>query len=280
MRVLYLDEAGIGSVNNDPHLVVAGVLVRADTQWVPLANRLRELTVEFTPVGSKAPSCLHAKDIFHGSREFPRDQWDADRRFKLLKAIGSLPEEFDLPVVWSSIDREEFARDHPQDSLAEHLTDCYSTAAIVCLAQTEIYLRRQKGPVEVASVILEQNNEIQRRIPELVSFLREPGDAISQLNPGWEKFIPPRHLIDTPAVQSKSASSILQLADYIAFAVKRKVQKAPRSQVLTEPFARKILMIREAGGDRKSAIWNPMMMSNDQPTGLHFKGGKFNWRSK
>jgi hypothetical protein len=66
VRILYLDESGIGKITHEPHLLVAGVLVHGDKQWVPVRDHLRSLLEGAVPAGQPIPKCLHAVDIYHG----------------------------------------------------------------------------------------------------------------------------------------------------------------------------------------------------------------------
>lgn len=275
MRILYLDEAGIGKLESDPILVVAGVLINADEQWVSLSERLSTILKEATPPGVPVPAHFHAKDVFHGTREFPRNTWSEERRIALLRSVGSLPAEFDVPVVWAHMDRRKFAEEHPNSSPVEHTTDCYSVATIACLLKTEVLMRALGKKTEVASVMLEQNAELQKRIPSLVTFLKDPGEDVDQLIPNWRGCIPPRHIIDAPACQPKTASNILQLADYCAFAIKRKLQGAKRSEDLTDPIAPQLLTLRDSEDVTVSPMWNPKFMPQVYGHLIEFRDGEF-----
>jgi hypothetical protein len=151
---------------------------------------------------------------------------------------------------------------------------------MACLMKTEVYMRSLSQKSEMVSVVLEQNNEIQRRVPSLVAFLREPGEAAQELSKGWERCIPPRHLIDTPASHPKTSSSILQVADYCAFAIKRKLQGARNFQELTEPIAPQLLTFRDADEANRNAAWNPKFMPRVYANMIEFRDGMFRRVSK
>lgn len=276
VRVLYMDESGIGQIKSDPFLVVAGVIIHADTQWAELAKRLDRLLTTTTPVGTPKPRFLHAKDIFHGSGEFPRATWSQELRNWLLERIGSLINEFKLPVVWLGIDRKRYARENPNISPQEQLETAYLVGAVGCFMQAERLMREEHLSGEVCSIVMEQNHELQKRIPEMVSFMRNPGDDTKNLLPGWERVMPLSKLIDTPACQPKTASSILQLADYCAFALKRRLQNAPGSKRLTAAFSPQLVRYERLGGERES-MWNPVHMPSEWPYRVAFdeQKGKF-----
>ena len=104
VRFAYLDEAGVSNPKQEPILVVAGVLVHADTKWKPLERRLRSLAQECVPAEHLADFRFHAKDLFHGSGFFPRDKWSMEDRFRVLEELATLPAEFDLPVVYGAVE--------------------------------------------------------------------------------------------------------------------------------------------------------------------------------
>ncbi len=277
VRVLYLDESGIGKITNDPIVVVAGVVVHADTQWGPLASKLEKLLSEAVPLGVKRPQHLHAKDIFHGSGEFPRETWDQARRNQLLHAVGSLVGEYNLPVVWSAADRGTHARKHPDDTPAQQLGDIYTICAVGCFMQAEAFMRQSHNDAEVCSIVMEQNHELQKGIPGMVAALKNPVEAFGELEPGWERIMPLRKLIDTPACQPKTASSILQLADYCAFAIKRVMQGSAGARRLTGPLAGNLLRYEDpkARAEGKVAFWSPIHMPTLWPYPVVLEGGQF-----
>lgn len=262
VRVLYMDEAGIGKIERDPHVIVAGVVIHADTQWGPLANRLDQLLTDATPAGAKKPRFLHAKDIFHGSGEFPRETWDLPRRNALLWDTGLLIHEFNVPVVWISIDRKALRREFPNLSAQEALETAYLVGAVGCFMQAEKFMRQDHVAGEVCSIVMEQNHELQKRIPEMVAFMRNPGEEEKNLLPGWEAVMPLTKLIDTPACQPKTASSILQLADYAAFAIKRLIQGSAGAKRLTGVFSPQLLRY-EGLKPGHEHFWNPVHMPSE-----------------
>lgn len=276
VRVLYLDESGIGNIHKDPILAVAGVLIHGDTQWGPIADRLRTILDDAPPPGVKRPRFLHAKDIFHGSREFPRRDWPEELRYNILDQVGAIPAEFDVPVVWAAMDRRVFAEQHPKDSDASRLRDVYTVCALTCIMEAEIYMRSLKDSEEVCSITIEQNHELQKRIPEMIDFIREPGEETANLIEGWERCIPLKKIIDTPSCQPKSASSILQLADYCAFAIKRRLQQSFGGGRLVAPIAPQLLLYKSPDDvESEKSLWNPKFMPAQWGHKIIFKEGEF-----
>ena len=282
VRVLYLDESGVGNIKKDPIVIVAGVIIHADTQWGPLQRRLDDLLTEMTPFGVKKPDFFHATDVFHGSGEFPRDTWSQIRRNSLLAAVGGLVEEFKLPIPWMGVDRAEYARENPDDEQDERLRTCYTVAAVGCFMQAELFMRQRHMDGEVCSCVLEENKQLQKRIPEMIEFLRDPGEETKNLLEGWERVMPLTKMIDHPSPQPKTASSILQLADYCAFAIKRLLEKKGGGRRLTNPLKGHLLRYHVPGAPRRLAngkrpiLWNPVHLPSQWGgTPIIFEDGQF-----
>ena len=244
MRVLYLDESGTGSIEKDPHLVVAGVIIHADKQWHPIASLLRSLLEGATPRGQRVPRFLHAKDVFHGTREFPRETWPEDIRFELLDNIARIPEKFETPIVWSLADRAEFAVRSPSDTALQHKIDSYTTAALACFMQAEWYMRNVVGDREVISITMESNRDLNKRISEIYTFASRP-EIVGQVFTGTAVpgLLPLTKVIDEPSFQEKTASSILQLADFCCFALKRSAKQQLHHARFCKPLASAMVLI-------------------------------------
>jgi hypothetical protein len=65
VRIIYLDENGIGNIENDPDHVVAGILVHGDRQWIPLKNHLLSLLRSYVPQGAPTPIELSTRSQIH-----------------------------------------------------------------------------------------------------------------------------------------------------------------------------------------------------------------------
>lgn len=222
VRMAFLDESGVGSIRKDTHVVIGGVIVNADMQIPALQAYLRDMLGAMVPKGEKRPDHLHAKDIYWGTGEFPKDKWSEVLRFAILDELASIPKQFDLPVVWGAKCRQQFVNDHPGLKQGEELVSSYSIAAMVALIQIERYMRSETTD-EVASVFFENNNQIAKRAKQSFRFLRKAEAASMGSVAGVQ--LPLRKIFDTPSYQDKNDASILQLADFCAFARKRCIQK-------------------------------------------------------
>lgn len=275
VRVLYLDESGVGSIRKDPYLVVAGVLINADTEWMPISNDLAQILDDTTPNGLERPPCIHTKDVFHGSRHFHRDKWPAENRIDVIAGVGGIPAKYDVPVVWCAMDRREYAKQHPEEPPDQQKADIYCICMLVCLFHAEAYMRGLEDSSEVCSVVLEENKELQKRIPELMDWIRHADRHAEALPKGILNLLPFRKIIDNPGSQPKTASSILQVADYCAFSLKRRVQRSHGGNHLIAPLVSQFLVYRNPDDlASKEAMWNPKF-SGPLSDLVELRGGKF-----
>ena len=107
MYFAYLDEAGISNPEHEPWVVVAGVLVR-DRQWKAIESRLCALADEYATGDKREGFVFHAKELWSGGKNFPRQTYPAERRFEALKRLCSLISEFRLPMVQGTVHRNSY----------------------------------------------------------------------------------------------------------------------------------------------------------------------------
>jgi hypothetical protein len=255
VRIVYLDEAGNGSEADDHYLVVAGVMIHADTQWGAISKRLQDVLKNATPPDIPNPPFLHAQQIYHGTRDFKKEDWPRPVREALLDATAAVIADFKLPVVWGAVDRWKWRKDHPDHTPEMRLTGAYALAATICFIQSEWLMQHKIPSSEVASIVFEQNKDVQKHVPMMYEFLRNPTET-DKLYPWWRNWMPITRIIDQPSYQPKSGSSILQLADYCAFSVRRRTEKRRDGIRLSEHLMPNAiaLAMTDAG-----IVWNPAL---------------------
>ena len=84
VRLLYVDESGIGSESAEPITVVAGIGVHADVQLKPLEVYLASLVEKHIHPEDRAGFVFHAKEIFHGGKILTREKYAREDRWKIL----------------------------------------------------------------------------------------------------------------------------------------------------------------------------------------------------
>ncbi len=236
VRIAYLDESGTGSIESDPFLVVAGVIVDADGFAAKLTKSLHEILHMATPPGIRVPRYLHAKDIWHGTKEYDKMRWPHDRRMQILKALSLCPVAHMATVVYGAVDRAKLRQQNPGLTQRRQDEIAYAKAATLCIFQIERFMRERANEGEIASITFEAGPKGSRLVKEIANSMRfpKPGEFDNDVM----QFLPLTRIIDNPNFQEKTDSSILQLADYCAFALKRRETGSVGWEALCEEFLR------------------------------------------
>jgi hypothetical protein len=238
-RLAYFDESGTGKIEQEPHAVIAGVIVNADKQAKAIEKYLSEMAAEYLPKERKPTEVLHATNIWHGSKSFSRERFpDKWYRRQILLEICGLPSQFDLPVVYGFYDRTELERDHPGFSAADRIAATLGIAAFQTLVMVERYMRRFKH--EIAIVTYEDNHTSRNIIRETSNYFRthEPDQDFKE----WAEFFPFRKIHDPAHMAEKHESSILQIADAMAFAIARKLRNAEDCDYLFDAISPQLVV--------------------------------------
>lgn len=69
MKLVYLDESGLGPIGVEPYLVEAGVMID-DRQLARVKRRIQELVDKYVPEAHRPGFFVHAKHLFHGCKVF------------------------------------------------------------------------------------------------------------------------------------------------------------------------------------------------------------------
>ena len=216
VRMVFLDEAGTGKPEEEPYLVVAGVIVHADKQWKPIERRLEKLWYDHMPTDVPPGHALHAKELYSGGKVFTRERFDREARWHILDKLVAIPHEFNLPVVIGFVPRSEYPV----------LADACAQAFMLVAGNVEAYMRVLPDRDEVASIILEDNQEARRHVKDTQSKLQDR-DALLHLPAQQRDTYWLTRIMGEPHFEGKSAISLLQIADACAFAAKRKIMKKP-----------------------------------------------------
>ncbi|MEM6554689.1 MAG: DUF3800 domain-containing protein [Pseudomonadota bacterium] len=225
-RIIYCDESGRGNIKADPTLVLAGVMVHADDQRQAIEKYL-DLMYEDCARFRELPEgfCFHAKDIYHGTKHFHRDTWPREVREKLLDELLGIPAQFGLPIVFGTADRAHIAELFPDEDSETQLSLSYQRAAMSLMMQAQAFMLRDGDNGEVAIIVFENVERAPKALKALHKEMRDADSEMLKLEHG-EKYLPVDRLVDTPFFAEKHETSLLQLADACAFAIKRKLQRA------------------------------------------------------
>jgi len=228
VRVAYLDEAGTSKADEEPYFVVAGIILAPDGQWNLVEAWMRQLVIDYLgedafPTWGKHYN-FHAKDIWHGSGDFPRDKWPIKRRMELFEQISRVPATFGLPIVYSYIKKADFfrryeGRQKPEKFLATWLHGEGFMRTAKSIDQWLI----DNTDNEVAMLIAEDvDNPKKEAIQGLHAIFV---DRAMERMPGA---LQAERIIEQVSFMRKDQSGILQLADWCAFILKRRLQKCKK----------------------------------------------------
>jgi len=234
VRLTYLDEAGVSNPAQEPFLVVAGVMLDPDRHYGALDARLRALAEECFPLERSdvlrharafgRPFIFHAKDVWHGSGFFPRDDtlnWPLHRRRKVFEALSKNPEKFSLNIVWGAVDRQALLRSDEAKGLSRK--DLEGNAHALAYFHT---MRRvdnwmiENAPREYTMLYAEDRREVRDYVDIIHTMCVDR--SIDETAPSTA--FGSTHIAEPVAWIEKSRSAILQVADHCAFIIKRKLQ--------------------------------------------------------
>lgn len=223
MRLVYLDEAGVSSPAHEPFLVVAGVIIDADQDWKRLDWHLRSLARKYLPEGDRHEFVFHAHEIWHGSGYWDRQRWPRETRVALLRDMAAIPARFHLPIVVGAVDRllvrEKILTAIPK--MPTKSVDLFVQAQAFMLAVQDVDTwMTANAPREAAMLVAENTGRAQALMKLIHNGYRDWDGEHDR-----ERVLAAPQVIDTVHFAAKDDSPLLQLADTVAFLIKRRFQE-------------------------------------------------------
>lgn len=224
VRFVYLDESGISNPD-EKYIVVAGVIIDGDKHWKLIEKHLAELVGRFIPEAEQEGFFFHATDIHHGSGLTPRDRYGRDLRITMLRELCEIPLKFSLPVVAGFIKWSELEANMPSVRRHEQVITGQAIASCQCAASAEVFMRTQTDKGEIARLIYENNDNARSLIREAHNYLRTPKSLLRAEQSGRDlsKILPFRRIVGAAGFEEKLDTSLLQVADACAFAIRRQL---------------------------------------------------------
>ena len=213
----------------------------ADSQWRNLNRALDDIIGEFVPAGEKDGIVLHAKDIFHGTKRFHRDRWPLAKRVELLRCISKLPDMMSLPVVLGAIDKSQYSWGPQTDNVAQFEANSYSLAFGLCATHVEYFMRSHLSD-EVAALVVED-------VPNMRRYAQLGYKILTDATLPWQQaddvfnYMPFERIIEQPLFAEKKDSSILQIADTIAFVAGRLLNGGDNVREFFDLFEAQIVLL-------------------------------------
>jgi len=231
LRNVYIDEAGISFGGQDPFVVVAAVSVQPDKQWKELKRYYHDLAKEAHPNADDHDRYVfHAKDIWHGSGDFPRKShdpfrpaWSWEKRLRLYQQLLQVYKLFNLRIGIGVVNRarysEELMAEFPNATKAAVNAHAHVAAFIASVQQIDNHIEKN-FPDEVAQLVIEDSQKMRGILTTFhAGYTELPDDQVVPI----DEFRTDR-IVDSLTFASKKQSILLQLADHAAFTVKRMFQ--------------------------------------------------------
>lgn len=267
MQLIYLDEAGVSRRSDEPFVVVAGVIVNADKKWKAIEDRFIDLTDKYVPDYESTygqPFIFHAMDIWHGSGSFPRDKYSREKRIKLLKELAQIPQDFDLPIVAGYVRKDDHERYMKARQPSIKPTDiakwCHAEAFFGAIRRVEYWMETH-AEEEVAMLIAEDTD----RVKELIGAMHAAYTDRSY--PFVEGAFRSDYIVDAVHFTKNKQSILLQVADHMAFIIKRHLNKCKHIDPLWKKVQTKISHrgVAEAGLAMRVPLTDVTIIRPEEP---------------
>jgi hypothetical protein len=236
VRFAHLDEAGTS--RKERYAVVGGFVSHADNQWRALNQYLIDMADDLVPAEYRAGIIFHAKDLWHGAKKFHRDRWPREKRMAILEAIALIPSKFNIPVVVGITQKDKHRWSHASD---ENDVDASNYALAFGLAAGCVeYFMRTFTQDEVATLIAED-------VPHMRAHAKRGYRVLQDPSWPWDDYpqligtAPLTRIVEHPMFAAKDESSILQVADLIAFTMCRRANGSKDVNHLIEHYARYLI---------------------------------------
>jgi hypothetical protein len=225
VRMAFLDEAGTSNPEQEPVLIVGGVIVNADRQWKAVQKRIEALWYEHTPPDVPNGYPFHAMELFHGGRVFDRQRFPREKRWEILDKLVAIPAEFNLAVIGGRATRAKYP----------DLISAYAWAFADAASDIEGYMRMLPDRDEVASIIVEDNPSLRSHVKTMQMMLQDER-GMSGYHAHVRDALWLTRIMGEPHFEKKSALSLLQLADVCAFVLKRLCLGKPEIERFMAPL--------------------------------------------
>ncbi len=249
MRLVYMDEAGISNPKHEPWLVVSAVIVDADKKLVALQRQLDGIAQRHIPAEQRQDFIFHAKELFNGGgKVFKRNDpdWPLAKRLKIAAELAAIPKKLGLPLTFGLVERSRFPQTFDGSSIdaKEKTEGAHWTAFISCAIGVEMWMRKS-SPNEVCLLIGEETH-LKQRITGSINIYQDEKKLnliLGELTSEETKYYPLIKIVESPLFQSKAQSKALQLADFCAYVMKKRVMGDQRYDPLFFSFSDQIVSV-------------------------------------
>ena len=235
MYFVYLDESGTGNPIVEPYVVVAGILVNADTQWRSVEAYLSDMADDFAMPEDRQGFIFHAKDLMVGGKYISRDKYPLEKRHRFLQILCEIPSKFNFQIVVGAAQRGDRATYHMNPDNKQLLAEALTLASATCSLVADEYMTLYRSS-EVACMVYEQNGDFSKAVKKFHNYLRsESLDQHQEDNP-QSKVKRFTNIIETAMFVGKGDSSPLQIADACAYILGRRMRRVHGDARFYEPL--------------------------------------------
>lgn len=235
-RTIFLDEAGISRPDQEPFVVVAGVIINNDNDWKRMEDHLWQMVTENFEEAEWPKAFFHAYALYSGRTPFDAARgWDEKKRFRVLDELANFPSQYAIPIVYGFRERALHA-DAPPNSWIENKTHAAQVVStMICMQHAEMWMRMSPGvnDDEIAQLVLEDQKDVRRYMKEIARVMRNPPAEWVKQNP---RGLPLTRLVGSPHFEEKQDVSLLQIADVCAYVIKRQLMRDPMIERFFRPM--------------------------------------------
>jgi uncharacterized protein DUF3800 len=227
VRQAFCDE----SYSRSSVFVVAGPIIHADTQLVPVEEHLEGLVAKYIPEPDREGFVFHAADLWNNNEYFAdREKWPRDKCWNILWDLINIPAQFDLPIAVGLQYRLDVAEriKEPLEQIEEkyrakaHDTATHSLAFVDFTYGVENAMRKL-WPDEVAELVAENRQEVHDSLHGVHFNMRsKKWFATEWVNPPPE--FPLAKIRGAIKFAAKRDEPALQIADACAYIIRAAVE--------------------------------------------------------
>jgi Protein of unknown function (DUF3800) len=265
VRLVYMDEAGISKASEEPFVVVAGVVVHADTKLNGVEAALEGILRRNIPERLRDGFVFSAKEVFNGGKTLQRmkdqdfigpHEWPLQRRLAIAEEIVDLPRKFQLPIAIGFVERATVREDLdlPDVPESEITLAAHVSAFMSCAIMTEHWMRTATTN-ENCMLVVENNEDAKKMIGEVQRYHQDKRiEAI--LDDVTRRHFPLRKIKEDPAFQPKKQNHPLILADFCAYLFKKYLMKDERYNRPINQIKDHLVSFDEDYLNRKPGRWS------------------------
>ncbi|MCH7499025.1 MAG: DUF3800 domain-containing protein [Nitrospinae bacterium] len=218
MRTVYLDEAGAD--NESPVIVLAGFIVENEEHEKRISLCIEKLISLYIPEEDRADFAFHAMDIYQGTGYFEdRDKWSVSTRVNILENLLNIFFKSRTCICYNYI----FDENLKNKSDIKHIL-CHALLSL----DLDGYMKRLH-PEEKYCIVAEDGPSVKNKIKKTNEILLNPDDKFKAILGGR---VPVQDTLFSFDFCKKTDSNLLQLADALAYVIKRYVQNKEYSEML------------------------------------------------